>query len=192
MLAVLASLALLAQASGTVVLSEIMYNPDGKTLGLDEHMEWIELYNASEEGVNLAGMMLSDGNNQMYLGHYLLAPGAYAVVCVNEASFRSIYGEGVRLIPWSGEWTRLRNSSDQVILYGEDGTVMESVTYYDSWGAQGTNPSTADGDGSSLERIDLTGPNDESNWAPSEDFSHTDEEGDPVCWGTPGEENSLN
>ena len=191
MLAVFVSAVLLSYAPGTIVLSEIMYNPDGQTLGLDEHMEWFELYNASDEGLNLAGMMITDGNNQIYLGHYLLAPGAYGVVCANDASFKSIYGNDVRLIPWSGEWTRLRNSSDELILYGEDGTVMESVTYYDSWGVNGTEPSPADGDGSSLERIDPTGPNDETNWAPSRDFNHTAEDGDPVCWGTPGAENSV-
>lgn len=191
MLAVLVSVALLSQSPGDVVLSEIMYNPDGQTLGLDEHMEWVELYNASAEGVNLAGMMISDGNNQMYLGHYLLAPGAYGVVCANDASFKTAYGNSVRIIPWSGEWTRLRNSSDELILYSEDGTVMETVTYFDSWGSNGTEPSTADGDGSSLEKIVLSGPNDESNWAPSEDYSHTGADGDPVCWGTPGAENSV-
>lgn len=178
---------------GTVVLNEVMYNPDGQTLGLDEHMEWIELYNASEEGVNLAGMMLTDGNNQLYLGHYLLAPGAYGVVAANEASFRSAYGANPRVIPWSGEWTRLRNSTDEIILYGEDGTVMESLHYYESWGANGTEPSRADGDGASLERISSTGPNDETNWAPSTDYANPteDNDGDRVCWGTPGEKNSI-
>lgn len=193
MVLLLFSAALLLNVPGTVVLSEIMYNPDGQTLGLDEHLEWIELYNASDEGMNLAGMMLTDGNNQIYLGHYLLAPGAYGVVCANEASFRAAYGTAVRIIPWSGEWTRLRNSTDEIILYGEDGTVMESVRYDESWGANGTEPSRADGDGSSLERISVTGPNDETNWAPSEDFANPTENrsGDSVCWGTPGAENSI-
>lgn len=181
------------QSQGGIVLNEIMYNPDGSTLGLDEHLEWVEVYNTSTEGVNLAGMMISDGNNQVFLGHYLLAPDCYGVVCANEESFKTAYGTDVRIIPWSGEWTRLRNSTDEVLFYGEDGTVMETLRYDQSWGVNGTEPSMADGDGSSLERISASGPNDETNWQPSEDFANPtlDDGDDAVCWGTPGAENSI-
>lgn len=183
----------ISQSPESVVLNEVMYNPDGNTLGLDEHLEWVEIYNSGAEGVNLAGMMISDGNNQLYLGHYLLAPGAYGVVCANQLSFKAAYGDDVRLIPWSGEWTRLRNSSDEVILYGENGTVIESLRYEENWGASGTEPSRADGDGASLERISPDGPNDETNWCPSEDYANptANDAGDAVCWGTPGAENTV-
>ena len=185
--------ALVAQNPGDIVINEVMYNPDGSTLGLDEHLEWIEIYNASDEAVNLAGMMISDGNNQVFFGHYLLAPDSYGVIPANNLSFQAAYGTDIRLIPWSGEWTRLRNSSDEVILYSENGTVMESLRYDQSWGANGTQPSAADGDGSSLERISPDGPNDPSNWQPSEDYANPtpDNGGDAVCWGTPGARNSI-
>ena len=184
---------LVSQSPGDIVINEIMYNPDGSTLGLDEHLEWFEVYNASDEAVNLAGMMISDGNNQVFLGHYLLAPDSYGVVPANNLSFQAAYGTDIRLIPWSGEWTRLRNSTDEVILYSENGTVMETIRYDQSWGASGTNPSPADGDGASLERISATAPNDPSNWQPSEDYANPtlDSGGDAVCWGTPGAVNSI-
>jgi len=193
MISTVSVLVAIVQLQGTVHLNEIMYNPDGQTLGLDEHVEWIELYNYSPEAVNLAGMMITDGNKQMYLGHYLLAPGAYGVVCANDESFKSAYGSDIRILPWSGEWTRLRNSSDEVILYTESGTVIESVRYDQSWGASGSEASRADGAGSSLERVDPSGPNDSTNWRPSEDFSNPagTESGDIVCWGTPGGPNSV-
>ncbi len=185
--------ALVSQNPGDIVLNEIMYNPDGSTLGLDEHLEWFEIYNASAEAINLAGMMLSDGNNQVFLGHYLLAPDTYGVVPANNLSFQAAYGTEIRLIPWSGEWTRLRNSTDEVILYSENGTVMETLRYDQSWGASGTEPSPADGDGASLERISPSAPNDPSNWQPSEDYANPtpDNGGDSVCWGTPGAKNSI-
>ena len=185
--------ALVSQNPGDVVINEIMYNPDGSTLGLDEHLEWFELYNASEEAVNLAGMMLTDGNNQVFLGHYLLAPDTYGVVPANVLSFQAAYGTEIRLIPWSGEWTRLRNSTDEVLLYSENGTVMETIRYDQSWGASGTEPSPADGDGASLERISASAANDPSNWQPSEDYANPtpDNGGDSVCWGTPGAINSI-
>lgn len=190
---VLSLLAVIAQFQGAVILNEIMYNPDGQTLGLDEHMEWIELYNDGPETINLAGMMISDGGNQLYLGHFLLTAGAYGVICADEESFKSAYGNDVTVLPWSGEWTRLRNSSDEVILYTESGTVIESIRFEESWGASGTVPSRADGEGSSLERIDPSGPNDSTNWRPSEDFSSpaSEENEDAICWGTPGLSNSV-
>lgn len=185
--------ALVSQLPGDIVINEVMYNPDGSTLGLDEHLEWVEIYNASPEAINLAGMMISDGNNQVFLSHYLLAPDTYGVIPANDLSFTAAYGSNIRLIPWSGEWTRLRNSTDEIILYSENGTVMETLRYDQSWGASGTEPSSADGDGASLERISATGPNDSSNWQPSEDFANPtpDNGGDSVCWGTPGAVNSI-
>lgn len=192
MIMFLLSIVLVAQSSGSVILNEVMYNPDGSTLGLDEHLEWYELYNNSSEGINLAGMMLSDGNNQVFLSHYLLAPGAYGVVCADAFSFEVAYGPDVKIIPWSGEWTRLRNSTDEVLFYSEDGTVLETLRYDQSWGANGTQPSAADGDGASLERISFDGPNDPSNWQPSEDYANpTLDNDDAVCWGTPGAVNSI-
>lgn len=185
--------AIVSQAPGTVILNEVMYNPDGVTLGLDDHLEWIEIFNSSTEAVNLSGMMISDGNNQVYLGHYLLSPGSFGVICANDESFKAVYGNSIRLVPWSGEWTRLRNSSDEIILYSEDGTVMESLRYEESWGANGAEPSRADGGGASLERKNAAGPDDETNWQPSEDYANPtpDNGGDSVCWGTPGAENSI-
>ncbi len=186
MLTVLASLALLAQASGTVVLSEIMYNPDGQTLGADDDMEWIELCNAGSTEANLAGMMVADRGNQLFLEDFILAPGARAVVCANEEAFRAVYGNTAQTVPWSGEWTKLSNSGDEISIYACDGTVIEYLSFSDTWGA--------DGDGPSLERMDLAGPNDESSWQPSRDYANptAHENGEAACWGTPGEENSLN
>ena len=45
----------------------------------------------------------------------------------------------------------------------------------------------------SLERVDPLGPNDDTNWMPSEDYANptSDDGGNAVCWGTPGAENSL-
>lgn len=192
MIAILSFLVAFVPLQGTILLNEIMYNPDGQTLGLDEHMEWIELYNSSTEAVNLAGMMITDGNKQIYLGHYLMPAGAYGVVCANEDSFKIAYGSEVRVLPWSGEWTRLRNSGDDVILYAENGTVVESVKYDEDWGANGTESSRADGGGSSLERIDPSALNDATNWRPSTDFANPSEaDEDTACWGTPGAENSV-
>lgn len=193
MVLLFATTMLFSGLQGNIVLSEIMYDPDRQTLGIDDEMEWIELFNPTAEDVNLAGMMLADRGNQLFLEDFILPSGSYAVVCASESAFRSAYGDGIALVPWSGQWTKLSNSGDEITLYANDGRVLEYLSYSDTWGADDSGSSRADGDGASLERIDLLGPNDESNWQPSEDYANPTpkENGDAVCWGTPGAVNSI-
>ena len=147
----LLTVAAVALAPGDVVLSELMYNADGATLGDDDDMEWIELCNLSDETQNLQGMMLSDGNNQLFLDGYLLAPGDYVVVAANAGLFAEAYGQSVPIVGWDGEWTKMSNGGDEVILYDADGAVIDSVAYSDQWGRmEGDADSPADGDGASL------------------------------------------
>jgi hypothetical protein len=189
-------LSLVLIAPGDIVISEIMYNPDGPTLGDDDTHEWLELCNTGQETLSLAGMMVSDGNNQLFLDGFSLEPGARVVVAADLEAFSSAYGDGVPTVSWDGDWTKLSNGGDEIILYSSQGQVLDAVTYSDSWGiAPGdTLRSEADGKGSSLEKIVLSGPNDESNWQPSQDFScpvADPDDGSAVCWGTPGSRNSL-
>lgn len=189
-------LSLVLVAPGDIVISEIMYNPDGPTLGDDDTYEWLELCNTGTQVLSLAGMMLSDGNNQLFLDGFSLDPGSRVVVSADPQAFSSAYGDDVPTVTWDGDWTKLSNGGDEIILYSSQGEVLDAVTYSDSWGvAPGdTSRSDADGRGSSLEKIDLAGPNDESNWQPSQDMScpvPDPDDGSAVCWGTPGRRNSL-
>ena len=193
-ISVLVSLVMVAP--GDIVISEIMYNPDGPTLGNDDHFEWIELCNIGTVPLQLDGMMLSDGKNQLFLESHTLDPMSRIIVAADELSFSEAYGTGITIIPWEGVWTKLSNSSDTLILYSSNGLLLDELDYSDTWGlaAGDTTRSEADGRGSSLEKIDLRGTNTEDNWAPSIDWAcpGTDPEtGDPVCWGTPGNTNST-
>ena len=181
---------------GDLVISEIMYNPDGPTLGIDDRYEWIELCNIGSAPLQLDGMMLSDGGNQLFLESYTLDPMFRVVVAADELSFTEAYGTGIAIVPWDGVWTKLSNSSDTLLLYSSSGGVLDELVYSDTWGlADGdTTRSEADGRGSSLEKIILGADNTEGNWALSIDWAcpGTDPEtGDPVCWGTPGYVNSV-
>lgn len=183
-------------APGDIVLSEIMYNPDGPTLGEDEFFEWVELCNLSEIPVELYGMMLSDGGNQIFLDDFTLEPLARVVVPADEQSFAEAYGYSVPVVTWEGVWTKLSNSGDTLLLYSAYGEVIDELVYSDGWGLPegDTTRSEADGRGSSLEKIDLWGDNSENNWIPSIDWACPGvdpETGDPVCWGTPGEMNTA-
>ncbi|MBN2585778.1 MAG: lamin tail domain-containing protein [Candidatus Fermentibacteraceae bacterium] len=182
---------ILTALPGDLVISEIMYNPDGTTMGPDELLEWVELYNAGDETVDLDGMILSDSSNQLVLDDYLIQPGEYVVVAASSGAFMDLYGPDIPIVEWNGDWTKLRNSGDQISLSTSDGTIIESVIFSDGWGRDNGSGSPADGDGSTLERIDLLGGTEESNWAPSEDWDHRIvTAGNPLCWGTPGARNS--
>lgn len=179
-------------APGDVVISEIMYNPDGQTLGEDDLYEWVELCNLLPEPVQLVGMMLSDGGNQLFLDGYELQPMARVVVAADGGSFSSAYGTGVPLVSWDGIWTKLGNSGDTLILYSASGELLDEVVYSDQWGIAEGEPtrSDADGRGSSLERLDLFAGDEGWNWAPSTDYAcpiADPDTGELKCWGTPGE-----
>ncbi|MEN8209841.1 MAG: lamin tail domain-containing protein [Candidatus Fermentibacteria bacterium] len=181
---------------GDIVITEIMYNPDGPTLGADDQYEWIELCNTGIAPLQLNGMMLSDGANQLFLQSCTLDPMFRVVVAADAESFAGAYGTGIATVSWDGVWTKLSNSADTLILYSSSGEVLDELIYSDTWGlAEGdTTRSEADGRGSSLEKIILQADNTEGNWAPSVDWAcpGTDPEtGDPVCWGTPGYVNSV-
>ncbi len=196
MLLITMVLSIVMVAPGEIVITEIMYNPDGPTLGDDDLFEWVELCNLGAEPIQLEGMMLSDGGNQLFLENFILEPMTFAIVPANESSFNSAYGSGILTVPWDGVWTKLSNSADMLLLYSASGGVLDEIAYFDTWGVDEeiSSRSAADGTGSSLEKINLWGANTESNWAPSIDYANPDvdpDTGDPVCWGTPGEANSV-
>ncbi|MFO8184423.1 MAG: lamin tail domain-containing protein [Candidatus Aegiribacteria sp.] len=188
-------ISLVLAAQGDIVISEIMYNPDGPTLGEDDSYEWVELCNIGTAPVELGGMMLKDPGNHLFLDPHTLGPGERVVVAADIEAFTGAYGHGIDLVPWDGVWTKLSNSGDQLVLYSAAGAVLDELSYSDTWGMEeGDTRSDADGRGSSLEKMDLAGPNVESNWAPSVDFScpvADPEDGSPVCWGTPGAPNTV-
>ena len=182
---------LVALGPGDLVVSEIMYNPDGATLGDDNDMEWVELYNASGETLSLGGLMLSDGNNQLFLQDYLSVPGEYLVVCADTRDFTEVYGSDIPIVGWDGTWIKQSNQGDSVIIYTTTGEVVDEVSYSDQWGADEDGRSPADGDGSSLEKLDLSGGSSRDNWSPSVDYAGPILDEGRVCWGTPGMANSL-
>ena len=196
MLLITLALSIIMVAPGDIVITEIMYNPDGPTLGEDDLFEWVELCNRGAEPIQLEGMMLSDGGNQLFLGSFILEPMTRAIVPAKASSFNAAYGSGITVIPWDGIWTKLSNSADMLLLYSASGGVLDEIAYFDTWGVDEdiSSRSPADGTGSSLEKIDIGGENTESNWAPSVDYANPSADpdtGDPVSWGTPGEVNSV-
>ena len=153
----------------SVVINEIMFKPEGG------EPEWIELYNKSNETVNLKGWKISDvvtiPKTTVLNNQYHLAPKSYLVIS-NDSSILDYH----RKIPGKLIVTQLsvlNNDEDGVVLTDNRGITIDSVFYNISWG--GNN-------GYSLERISpLDSSNSSSNWSSSIDIENS----------TPGRINSI-
>ncbi|MGC4120868.1 MAG: lamin tail domain-containing protein [Myxococcales bacterium] len=141
-----------------LVVSEVMANPIDENRG-----EFVEVYNLGLDPVDLAGMVLSDGDAKDTLvklgtGTTVVAPGAYAVIL--DPDYVSGYNvpQGVTTVTVNN--TTLGNglsNTDSVTLYAAD-----KVTVLAAY----ANPFDP-GNGVSAERVDLNGADLASNWRAS-------------------------
>ncbi|MBN4059206.1 lamin tail domain-containing protein [Endomicrobium sp. AH-315-J14] len=158
-----------------LIINEIMYNPD---LVTDELGEYVEIYNAGDKSVDLAGVVLKDetDNEHTIEGPLSIAPGDFLVLGRNGDKGQNgdytadyVYGEDFRLSNASG---------DAVILLAPNGDLIDSVLYKNG----GDWPSSEAG--FSLELAKVTDNNDDGgNWNLA---TQTYGEGDH---GTPGKAN---
>ncbi len=156
-----------------IVINEINYNssPDF------DSEDWIELYNTTDESIDLSGWVFMDENRApsfvMNTG-FILPTNSYIVVCRDITLFQSKY-PGVSNILGNMN-SGLSGNGEKLFLYDNSGRLVDSLTYDDEspW------PSGADGEGSSLE---LKNPSNNNalgnNWKAS------------IGHGTPGTVNST-
>ncbi len=118
-------------ACGALVINEVMANAADEDTG-----EFIEIYNASPDDVDLAGLVLSDGDSSDTLqsfdgGSSVLGAGAYAVIL--DAEYADEYSlDGAAVLMTTGD-TTLGNGlsvSDEITLYESDGAhVIDAYLY---------------------------------------------------------------
>ncbi|MBN9690134.1 MAG: lamin tail domain-containing protein [Verrucomicrobia bacterium] len=168
----------LTEAAFTVVqggpalrFSELMYNPPG-----GDAFEFIELVNVSGVPVDLSGFSLDGVNFRFPAPTPLLAAGSRIVLA--NADDPGAFGIRYPQTTVSGYFTgSLNNGGETISLLDRDGQLIESVTYSDQDGW----PTSADGGGRSLERIELEGdPDALASWRAS-----------PAVGGNPGQASSA-
>jgi len=138
-------------------------------------VEYIELYNRSDNTFNLKDWTLNSGTQSSVLPDYVLAPGEYVVFAEDSAMLWDSLGNVV--IPAS--WIGLVNGGDDISIRSAGGVSVDLVQYAIEWYRDGTKALG----GFSLERIDadpITCP-DIANWIASE----------AATGGTPGSVNSV-
>lgn len=142
----------LPSARAEIVINEYLPDP---LPGAAE--EWIELYNCSDNEIDMQGWRIGDSVGQAPISEtpLTLSTGSYMVVCENRAALTLAYpeaGEGT-IIELAG-WRELNNSGDKIVLRDPYGYIVDSLTY----------ARTYDGE-RSVERLDpAASSGDPDNW----------------------------
>mgnify|MGYP005839047619 CR=1 FL=1 len=158
---------------GDLVITEIMYNPPES--GTDS-LEYIEIYNNSDDEVNLLGYAFTAGIEFVF-PEIDLENGDYILVAVNANAMQNTFG--VNALEWTSGG--LSNSGELIKLSSPTGETVDSVAYETS----GSWPSEANGGGPS---ITICNPETENsvgeNWHASVNFLATNDNGDDI-FGSP-------
>ncbi len=157
---------------GDLIITEIMADP-APPAGLPEY-EYLEVFNTTERPINPEGAILVVGRDTARLPDFTIQPGGYAILAKQSAvAFLRPFGHvaGVK------SWPVLNNDGESIALYNDQGGILFSVEYDDSW----YRSIDKDGGGWSLEMMDTRFPcKGKGNWTASADPSG----------GTPGRANA--
>jgi hypothetical protein len=156
-------------ASSPLTITEIMADP--KAVG-DSEGEWFEVYNPSDQPIDLSGVTLKDnGKDKHTVTSVIISPKSYVVLCRNSDSSTN-GGVGCT---YSYSQFNLANKDDEIILE-KDGTILTSISYTSAFSISA---------GKSIELSDIASDvSNPSNWHDAlEQFGSGD-------YGTPGKASS--
>lgn len=172
---------LLCAQSENIVITEIMYNPPES--GSDS-LEFIELYNASQNSINLADFKVSTAISTT-LPNIELKAGKYFILAKDSVAIKNTFG-----VTADHKWKTgiLGNSGEVIILSNANGIQIDSVKYDNSnpW------PTAPNGRGSSLTLCDPTTNNSlYNNWSASTELVGSIANGSEV-YASPGTASNCN
>ncbi|HEX6893117.1 MAG TPA: lamin tail domain-containing protein [Chryseolinea sp.] len=154
-----------------MIFTEILADPSPK-MSLPE-VEFVEIFNRSENSINLDGWTLSDGTSTLVIAGLVLSPAEFLILSSNPLLFSidvNSYG--------SADFPSLNNSDDLLILKDGAGKTIDSLHYSIDW----YGSSRKKEGGWSLELIDPENVCAEGeNWVVAEH----------PAGGTPGAQNSV-
>ena len=139
-----------------VVITEIFYKPDVKTLPL----EFLELFNSSEYDIDISGWKFTDGIDYTFPEGSHIAGDSYLIVAQDKETLISYYGLASSTVygPYSG---KLSNSGEEITLETKYGNIVDYIDY----GVGFPWPTMAAGEGASIELAHALADNNISgNW----------------------------
>lgn len=170
------------ETAAALVISEIMYNPASDE-GSPVQTEWVEIYNPTQEAIDLTGWYLQDedGRTQGVAGKITIDPSEAVVFIPSDqtvADFHAAWGDGIKVVPLADWQTGLRglanspsDTNEHLALHRPDESVSDAVNYDD------VDPWPNDGRGGASiyllpNHIDAAANDAGANWANSEATVH--------------------
>lgn len=131
-----------------IVINEVMYDPPSNLGGA--YNEWIELYNPTNESINLTGWKISDMNFNLsteynhsitFINQTNISDNGYFILARNPPNFSYYWDVSCPIAKFNT--SGLNNDQEIVRIYSVNGSLIDEVYYDNSIGA--------DGDGKSLQ-----------------------------------------
>jgi len=117
--------------SGTLLINEIMYNPQSG------NSEWFEIINNSTRKINLAGWMFKDSQNSLNTiteNINYIPKDSFIVVSENRSILNQYADISEKQVVIPETFSILNNDRDSLILIGPDGNNIDGLQYKSSWG----------------------------------------------------------
>ena len=148
----------IGQIPSSIVINEIMFSPNTDLA----QTEWIELFNISNEIINLENWRLGDDDTTYIIidSLYQLSSNDYIIITSDYAKIRNTYSNlDSILIIEPNRWETLNNTNDIIVLEDNLGFTIDRVNYLDDW--MGTRKGEK---GISLEKCESEADNNSFNW----------------------------
>lgn len=164
-------------SGGGLIINEIMYDP------LSNKSEWIELFNATGQTLNLKGWKYKEVSSSVVLssGDLFMNPGDFFILAHDSTVydiFDYLKSPQINQIIKISTGISLNNTGENLTVTDSLNNIIDAVFYDPGW----NNPEVPDTKGISLERINPSlNSNDRSNWSSCADLKG----------GTPGLKNSI-
>jgi hypothetical protein len=120
-----------------IVINEVMYDPETN----DHYNEWIELYNPTNQSINVSGWRITDNSAEDFLegdsdngnGATVIPPYGYAIIADHGTEIYEnffIPNNTIRLyVDDSSIGNGLSNSEDKLILKNSTGNAIDAVLF---------------------------------------------------------------
>ncbi len=117
-----------SSATNTIIINEINYN---SSVNVDPE-DWVELYNPNNFSVDVSNWVFKDADdiNAFELpSNTTIGPNSFLVLCSDKISFHDIFPQ---VDNYTGNLGfNLSNAGELIRLYNSEGSVVDSLTYYD-------------------------------------------------------------
>lgn len=138
-----------------VVFTEIMPDPT-PIVGLPD-CEYVEIYNRSNNDIDLDGWTLQAGKSMGKLSNYVIKANSYLLLCPKSA----VELFNIDNVTSPSSWPAIANNKSDLLLTSKNGQIIDALKYSSKW----FNETFKDDGGWAFERVDNDNfSGNESNW----------------------------